>query len=68
MAHYIAARAQDAEPAFSEDEFEGIDMEGVPTISAEISPGTARLEEDVSEVRNLLWLPTCRCPYLIDRL
>lgn len=45
------ARAQAAEPAFSDDEFEGIDMEGVGSRSRNsMSSPVSPKEEDVYEV------------------
>lgn len=47
-----AARAQAAEPAFSDDEFEGIDMEGVGSRSRPPSPSdVSPQEDDIFEVR-----------------
>lgn len=54
----MAARAQAAEPAFSDDEFEGIDMEGVDSQSRPPSPDVSPHEEYIFEV-NIL------CPPLV---
>jgi hypothetical protein len=48
----MAARAQNVEPAFSDDEFEGIDMEGVPRMATS-SPEPR--DEDTSEVPSFIF-------------
>ncbi len=50
-AHVMAARAQAAEPAFSDDEFEGIDMDGIDSRSRPPSPAdVSPHEDDIFEV------------------
>lgn len=57
VAHVMAARAQAAEPAFSDDEFEGIDMEGVDSRSRPPSPPDVSPHEEYIFEVNILCPP-----------